>query len=221
MMADSAADTLQDLAVGLHDEAESTRRASSYGLRIAGAAALDILIAASQSERPSVRRFAVHALGQVASAHSAAAINTLLNAVASETDDLARSNAAYALGQVSRARDKDLGYVAAVLLERLQPGVEPDNAEGALLPLSTVRQSVAFALMLLVYNHALSEELTLRLTNTILQETDRYVKGMLLEASCQVATDANSQSLIKGLISQRWNIAPQVGPVMGNVAGPS
>ncbi|MEM7018141.1 MAG: HEAT repeat domain-containing protein [Pseudomonadota bacterium] len=201
---------LQVLTAGLYDETESTRRASSYGLRTAGATALDVLAEASQSERASVRRFALYALGNIDTTESTSALNALLTAIADEPDDLARSNAAYALGQVVRARTKDLGYLTDILLQRLKPGVEPNNTEVALLPRSTVRQSVAFALMLLAYNHKLSDTQTAAITNIIAQETDRYVKGMLLEALCQVSTDTNVVNLIKGFIGQRWNTAPQV-----------
>ncbi|PON19066.1 hypothetical protein C2W62_04735 [Candidatus Entotheonella serta] len=145
MMADHASVALQVLSTGLYHHAESTRRASSYGLRPAGAAGLSTLMEACTSERPSVRRFVAYALGNVSTAHSKHAIEVLLNCVASEPDDLARSNAAYALGQVARAREVNLNYVVDILLARLQPGVEPNNT---CCPVATLNRPSKYCLCL-------------------------------------------------------------------------
>jgi len=195
---DTTDDTLDRLIDGLYDEAESTRRAAAYGLRLRCDEAGDALTAACRADRVSVRRFAIFALGAVWSPGATA----LMERLANESDDLARSNAAYALGQLARASDVDVSALAESLIDRLRPGVEPDNTEVAGLSRSTVRQSAAYAVLQLAHNHALPDDSRAAVTALIGEERDRYVVGMLVEA---IARDSPDAGVIRALAARRWS----------------
>ena len=196
--ADTGEASLGVLLTGLHHTTEGVRRASAYGLRLRSDEAGEALIAATADPRPSVRRFAVFALG----ASWSPGFSTLLECIANEEDDLARSNAAYALGQVVRSARVDARAACRVLVERLQPGVEPDNTDVAGLPRSTVRQSVAYAILQLAVNHKLTDTERQALMRLVEQERDRYVTGMLYEALARTSPDAR---LIRAVTARRWH----------------
>ncbi len=199
----------QILVKGIRSELESTRRASAYGLRILGARATSALVEALHANMPGTRRVAAYALGTVESAASEEAIDALIHCVETDDDDLVRSNAAYSLGQISRATECDTQKIATALITRLVPGAEGVNTSVAEFPRSTVRQSVGYALMQLLINHEVSDETTAAVAHIAVYDTDRYVKGMLLEAlMLKVSDDPIAATLASGLIRQRWNIAP-------------
>ncbi len=198
--ADTGAQSLNVLLQGLHDAAESVRRASAYGLRQRCDEAADALIKATRDERASVRRFAAFALGAAWSPGTDALIERLQG----EADDLARSNAAYALGQISRSPAAESAKILAALSQRLQPGVEPDNTEAAGLSRSTVRQSVAYAVLLLAANHSLSDAARSEMAALLQTEPDRYVLGMLAEGLARGSADGE---VIRALNARRWSAA--------------
>jgi len=195
---DTGEASLDALLGGLFDEAESTRRAAAYGLRLRCDEVGHALAEACMSDRVSVRRFAAFALGAAWSPGEVA----LLDRLESERDDLARSNAAYALGQLARSPSCDAHTILSCLLDRLVAGAEPDNTEVAGLSRSTVRQSAAYAVLQLASNHPLPPDARRRVSDLITIERDRYVVGMLAEA---VATDSADREVIRALAARRWS----------------
>ncbi len=195
---DTGSRSLDALVTALQSDHESVRRAAAYGLRLRCDEAGDALAAATRSAQVSVRRFATFALG----ASWSPGTSTLLERLAQEPDDLARSNAAYALGQVARHPDADAPRILAALIERLHGGVEPDNTSVAGLSRSTVRQSAAYAILQLAANHALQTDARTQLTELLEAEPDRYVLGMLAEALAFRSSDAQ---VIRALAGRRWS----------------
>ena len=175
----SEAEALDALADALVHPLESVRRASGYGLGIAGDPAVDILREAAAHADAPVRRVAVFALGETRSTQ-ARAIEALAAAL-TDRDDLVRSNAAYALGNLGR-----LGAlpnpVFEALVERLDPEVEPDNSTNVAMTRSTVRESVAYALLQLAANGHLSDAQRERFAERAFADHDRYVRGLAVKA---------------------------------------
>lgn len=190
--------SLSGLLAALRHETESTRRAASYGLRLRSDEARDALVEASRDANVSVRRFAVFALGTSWSRAS----DALIERLAQEPDDLARSNAAYALGQVARHPDAACPRILRALTDRLRPNAEPDNTTVAGLSRSTVRQSAAYAILQLAMNHSLASHDRAELSGLVSVERDRYVIGMLIEAIARHSADA---AVIRALASRRWS----------------
>ena len=60
------------------------------------------------------------------------------------------------MGQILRCKDADFSEVIDALIQRLAPGVEPNNTDVALFPRSTVRQSIAYSLLQAASNHEFS-----------------------------------------------------------------
>ncbi len=195
---DSGNFSLQTLLEGLYHRDEGTRRASAYGLRLRCDEAGEALTEASQHERVSVRRFAAFALGAAWSPGT----DALLSMLQSESDDLARSNAAYAVGQAARNPDIDGHRILEALLDRLGPGVEPDNTDIAGLSRSTVRQSIAYAVLQLASNHTLDADEKSKISALATREPDRYVAGMLYEA---IALHSEDCEALRALSARRWN----------------
>ncbi len=198
--ADTSRASLDLLLAGLRHEAEAVRRASAYGLRQRCDEVGAELADAARDEQVSVRRFAIFSLGAVWSPGADALLDRLEN----EPDDLARSNAAYALGQLARCPGIDADSVLNLLLARLQPGVEPDNTTIAGLPRSTVRQSVGYAILQLACNHRLGDDVRREMSTLLRRESDRYVLGMLVEALAAGSADAD---VIRALNARRWSVA--------------
>ena len=197
------------LAQGIHHITESTRRASSYGLRASGSAGLASLVDATGAESVSTRRFGVYGLGHVHAANSSKAVTALIRAL-TDGDDLVRSNAAYSLGQISRAKHAPRRIVSA-LVERLGHGIEADNTDVAGLPRSTVRQSIAYAVLLYSYNHGLPARESRSLAEITVDETDRYVAGMLSQAIARaLGPKSPAAALIESLLARRWNPPPPI-----------
>ena len=202
--ADTNTSSLDVLLAALQHDLESTRRAAAYGLRLRCDEASDALAQATESDNPSVRRFATFALGAAWSLGA----ETLVNRLASESDDLARSNAAYALGQIARHPNADIDSMLPALIHRLHADVEPDNTKVAGLPRSTVRQSCAYAILQIAANHSINAHKRKDLAMLLSAEQDRYVIGMLAEA---LALNSDEASVIRTLASQRWSTLRQIG----------
>ena len=194
------ADSLATLRAGLDSEIESTRRASAYGLRAAGQQAVPALVELTRSSRASVRRLSLFALGNVENAGSAAVVDALLQGLEQDSDDLARSNAAYALGQLLRSDHSasDLSAVVDRLLMRLEEGVEPHNTELALLSRSTVRQSVAYALLQAAANGHVGAAQAEKLVSVAVDDKDRYVQGFAVESLLRLR-DTPPEALARAL----------------------
>lgn len=182
----AANDEVEPLIDGLHHPRESVRRAAAYGLRAIDPSHTDAIAAQAQSTNVSTRRLALFALGNVENAQNQNVVETLIKAIRSEPDDLARSNAAYALGQVGRGDLLDPEAVFSALLHRLTGSEEPDNTEVALLPRSTVRQSLAYAALQIASNHQLDQASTSSQIELLSADRDRYVKGFMQEVQMRL-----------------------------------
>ncbi len=201
---------LKVLAAGLSAATESTRRAAGHGLTQAGPAAIAPLLAGLASGAATTRRPAVAALGTAAGAAVPEAIAALIEVLRCDPDDLVRSNAAYGLGQLSRHPEADGTAVANALLDRLEPGAEPDNAFGAGFSRSTVRQSAALALVPVLANHRLRDDVLARVVDGPLGDGDRYVDGLIVEALARAPSLPATlrRRLVGHLAGRRWNPAP-------------
>ena len=182
MQSDESADLLLE---GLTHPEESVRRASCYGLKISGAAQANKILPFVGNQRVSIRRLAVYALGESTNGLNAQVVEVVLAALIKDQDDLVRSNAAYAMGQILRCKDADFSVVIDALIQRLAPGVEPNNTSVALFPRSTVRQSIAYSLLQAACNHEFSAEQIEKLLALTLEDDDRYVQGFAIEITRQ------------------------------------
>ena len=182
---------------GLQDDSEATRRASAYGLRAQGRAAAHGTMQALVNGSPQVRRVAAYALGTTENSNSQEALNALIACIADDTDDLARSNAAYSIGQIVRSPECKAERVAKFLIERLQPGIESNNTEVANLPRSTVRQNLGYALTLLISNHKLPDDVMNSVLELAVSDEDRYVSGMILQGLINKGNDPRLESLAR------------------------
>lgn len=169
----------QGLIQALSEPTESVRRAAAYGVRALEGEARSA-VAALSDEQVGVRRMAAFALGTEALGDDSEVLTALSSMLCEDEDDLARSNAAYALGQIARNSPQLHETLFAMLLNRLQPGVEPNNTEVALLPRSTIRQSVAYALLQAACNHGIPPSHIAQL-RSLLDDEDRYVQGFIVE----------------------------------------
>jgi len=193
---------------GLRSESEATRRASAYGLRIQGKAATHGIVTALLKGSAQIRRVAAYALGTTENAGSKEALDVLVACIEKDPDDLARSNAAYSIGHIARSDDCDSLRIAEFLSDRLQPGIEPHNTDVAGLSRSTVRQSLGYALTLLISNHDLPDELMDRISVLATADDDRYVSGMLIQGLMHTTRATPMLTLLKGLEKQRWWLTP-------------
>ena len=98
-----------------------------------------------------------------------------------DPDDLVRSNAAYALGNLGRCAALP-DTVTETLIDRLDPEVEPDNSTNVRMTRSTVRESIAYALLQLAANGRLSESQRARFAENAFRDHDRYVRGLAVKA---------------------------------------
>ena len=182
MQSDAAVDVLLE---GLTHAEESVRRSSCYGLKISGSAQANKILPFVGNQRVSIRRLAVYALGESANGLNAQVVRALLAALTKDQDDLVRSNAAYAMGQILRCKGADFSAVIDALIQRLAPGVEPNNTAVALFPRSTVRQSIAYSLLQAACNHEFSAAQIEKLLALTLEDDDRYVQGFAIEITRQ------------------------------------
>ncbi|MDE0692154.1 MAG: phytanoyl-CoA dioxygenase family protein [Gammaproteobacteria bacterium] len=154
---------------------ESVRRAMGYALGVAGPPAEGVVLRALKHDDARVRRVACLAAaeGRFESEHIVAG---LFRGLEEDPDDLVRSNAAYSLGNIARVVPERVP--AALLLARLEPGVEAENSANGGMTRSTVRESVAYAL-----NNVRLDAADLdRLAELGLADHDRYVRGLAITA---------------------------------------
>ncbi len=210
------ADALSALADALRAPTEGVRRAAGHGLRQAGRAALPALLDAVHAPDATVRRPAIAALGSETATADPAAVDALVDRLATDPDDLARSNAAYSLGQLARRPDLDPAPLVDALVHRLQPGVEPDNAFNAAFARSTIRQSAAFALVQALANHELDPDRIASILDLLPAEPDRYVQGLLVEGLTRttLSTPALNRRLLSFLTARRWTPTPGPDPAV-------
>ena len=108
-------------------------------------------------------------------------VAALIDRLKLDEDDLVRSNSAYTLGQVVRQARHCETEIIDALIERLFAGVEMNNTDVALMPRSTVRQSIAYALVQASANHEFTEQQLSNLIEAGLDDSDRYVQGLTVE----------------------------------------
>ena len=162
----------RELARLLNGENEALRRSMIYAAGVAGRMVEGDVLEALASADARVRRVAAAAAGEARLA-STAALEALFRRLETDADDLVRSNAAYALGNVARVAG---GRVCPErLLARLGPAAEPDNSRNGGMSRSTVRLSVAYALC----NMVLDIDQLATLAETGLADHDRYVRGLV------------------------------------------
>ena len=185
----------------LASDDEALRRSMAYAAGIAGAVAEPCVRAGMASADARVRRVAVYAAGE-ARLTSDAVHEALLQRLEGDADDLVRSNAAYALGNIARRRT----IAVDRLLARLDPAAEPDNTSNGGMRRSTVRVNVMYALC----NAALDDEHLDAVARMALTDHDRYVSGLaiaLLERRAQ-RCDPWLRRLVEHLAAARYNPRP-------------
>ena len=174
-------------------ERESIRRAAGYAFGViedADGSSFEPLLV---DERAEVRRAAVLALRESGCCNQTT-IGHLQNRLATDDDDLVRSNAAYALGIFARDNPQAFNGFEP-WIARLDHEVEPDNTDNGGMSRSTVRESVAFALTLV----QLSSEEIAKVLDYAIQEHDRYAKSLLFIA-VQRSTRAISEPWVSKLV---------------------
>ena len=157
----------------LKDDKEAVRRSGGFALGITGQKGEKVFLEAIRNNNPSIRRVAVLGAGEARLA-SKEAIESLFQCLETDEDDLVRSNAAYALGNIARVTKISSGR----LISRLDLNVEPDNSNHLGLKRSTVRENIAYALN----NMTLGETDLNEIAKIGLADHDRYVKGLTLTA---------------------------------------
>ena len=194
----------KELARLLDAEDEALRRSMVYAAGVAGSAVEAGVLGAMDSDDPRMRRVAASAAGEARLA-SAVAIEALFRRLVDDADDLVRSNAAYALGNIARVPGANVS--AKRLLARLDPTVEPDNTGNGGMSRSTVRVSVAYALC----NMALDDSDLAVLASAGLADHDRYVRGLAaaaLERHASRRAEPWLRTFVEHLARARFNDRP-------------
>ena len=194
----------KELARLLNAEDEALRRSMVYAAGVAGSAVEAGVLGVLDSDDARVRRVAASAAGEARLA-TPVAIEALFRRLEDDADDLVRSNAAYALGNIARVRGANVS--AKQLLARLDPGVEPDNTGNGGMSRSTVRVSVAYALC----NMALGDGDLAALASAGLADHDRYVRGLaaaVLERHARVRAVPWLRTFVEHLARARFNDRP-------------
>ena len=155
----------------LKDEKETVRRSAGFALGLTGQKGEKVFLEAIRNNNPSVRRVAVLGASE-ARLTSAEAIESLFQCLESDEDDLVRSNAAYALGNIARVTKISSGR----LISRLDLNIEPDNSNNHGLKRSTIRENIAYA----INNMTLGEADLNKVAKIGLTDHDRYVRGLTL-----------------------------------------
>ena len=189
----------------LGHERESVRRAAGHALGIAGEAGSAHVMEALRDPDPKVRRAGVFAAG---AARLPEAVEGLLELLETDADDLVRSNAAYALGNIARtAAPIDVQRVLA----RLSPAAEPDNTTNGNMTRSTVRESVIYTLIQIAANRGLSDAELDQLAALGLADHDRYVRGLTLEVLAHAAPTQRPwmATLLRELAASRFSERPK------------
>jgi len=194
----------KELARLLNAEDEALRRSMVYAAGIAGPAVEADLLGALDSEDARVRRVAASATGEARLA-SPVTVEALFRCLEDDADDLVRSNAAYALGNIARAPGANVP--AGRLLARLDPAVELDNTGNGGMSRSTVRVSVAYALC----NMALGDDDLAALASAGLADHDRYVRGLAaatLERHASLRAEPWLRTFVEHLARARFSDRP-------------
>lgn len=196
---------LKDSVAGelLQNEKESVRRAAAHGLGISGDVINKPLIQALKATDARTRRVATFAAGE---ARSIETVVPLLDILEKDSDDLARSNAAYALGNIARSgAEIHVERLLSILME------EPDNTTNGNMTRSTVRESILYAILQVSRNAGIQESTLDRLAEIGLSDHDRYVRGLSFEVLAHyVKSDCFWQtSLLKNLLASRFNERPK------------
>ena len=129
-------DVRRGLAQHLNADAEALRRSMIYAAGVAGSVVEADVLGALASDDARVRRVAGAAAGEARLA-SGPVVDALFRLLEEDPDDLVRSNAAYALGNIARVPGVRIS--APRLLARLDPTAEPDNSRNGGMSRSTVR----------------------------------------------------------------------------------
>ena len=198
------ADVLDGLGRLLESENEAVRRAMAYAVGVAGGVAEGVVRAALASADARVRRVAAYAAGE-ARLSSSAVVERLFERLESDDDDLVRSNAAYALGNIARRPNATVS--AERLLARLDPAVEPDNTTNGGMARSTVRVNVLYALA----NMTLGAADLSALATRGLADHDRYVHGLavaLLQRHAEARGETWQRVLVGELARARFSPRP-------------
>ena len=186
------------LALELRDliaaDCEGVRRAAAYAFGLIENVDSDCFEDLLNDSRPIVRRPAILALRE-AQCRDSQTIAWLQDHLNNDSDDLVRSNAAYALGLLARpplSTEFDLDC----LLNRLDKQIEPDNTTNGGMSRSTVRENVALALTMCQLN----EDQIARTVQYAITEHDRYAKSLLF-----LAVQRSARNLASGWASELIN----------------
>lgn len=207
---------LSALANQLTSADEHIRQTAGHELSWCGENAVPVLLAALDNASPSVRRMACFALGETRTGNTSAQ-TALVRLLSNDQDELVRSNAAFALGTLARGRVLHSSSVDA-LLGRLDPVKEPNNVFNAAVPRSTVRQSIATALLQAAANGLIGPEHAGNLAGAGLVDSDRYVRGLTVAALETMAGTLPEWAarLIKILRMERFSPAPVANAASGD-----
>ena len=159
---------------------------------------------ALRSDDARVRRVAGAAAGE-ARLSSGAVVDALFRHLEEDPDDLVRSNAAYALGNIARVPGVRIS--APRLLACLGPSEEPDNSSNGGMSRSTVRESVMYALG----NLELDGRDLATLATSGLADHDRYVHGLtvaVLERHARARAEPWMRTFVADLERARFNHRP-------------
>ena len=209
----SSTETISALAAQLTSSDEHVRHEAGLELGYCGAAAQGALLRSLGDPHATVRRIATFALGETRT-QDARAVQALVPML-KDADALVRSNAAFSLGSLARVQALD-SHALDALLECLDPSAEPDNLDNAALSRSTVRECVAGALLLAAAGGQLSDAQRLRLAAQGLQDTDRYVRGLTVQALrlCVDATLPEWIRLLLAYLDERQFVPRPAGPAL-------
>ena len=194
----------RELAKLLDAEDEALRRSMVYAAGVAGSAVEAHVLRLLDSGDVRTRRAAAGAAGEARLANPVA-VEALLRRLEDDADDLVRSNAAYALGNIARLPGANVS--AKRLLARLDPAVESDNTGNGGMSRSTVRVSVAYALC----NMPLGDSDLAALASVGLADHDRYVRGLaaaVLERHAGRRAEPWLRTFVEHLARARFNDRP-------------
>lgn len=169
---------MKELADGLCSREEAKRFEAGHELSWAGDAAVPYVLKALTHSSAAVRRMACFTLGETRTTKPEAC-KALVDRMLNDPDELVRSNAAFALGTLSRVSGISSSTIDA-LLSRVNPQIEPDNVFNASIPRSTTRQSIVAALLQASANNLLTDPQADLLASRGLQDPDRYVRGLTI-----------------------------------------
>ena len=193
-----------ELARLMNADDEALRRSMAYAAGVAGGVMEPRVLRALSNDDARVRRIAAFAAGEARLA-TPAAVDALFARLEQDQDDLVRSNAAYALGNIARVPTAPVA--ADRLLARLDPFVEPDNSGNGGMSRSTVRESVVYALC----NMRLCDADLSTLARVGLSDHDRYVRGLavvILEHHARARGGSWMGAFVEHLTRARFNHRP-------------